>query len=153
MSALPAGRHGFDAVEVGDHILTDWAEVTPAAIAAFAALTGDRFEIHLSDAGARRHGFRGQVAHGLLVLSLIEGLKSQSAAQFDSFAALGWDWSFRAPVYAQDRIRARITVQHKRAASPDKGVLTLDIIAENQNLEVVQRGTARFMTYRARQSP
>lgn len=153
MRALSAGRHSYDRVEPGDHYLTDWAEVTPEAIDTFAALTGDRFEIHLSAAGAARHGFRARVAHGLLILSLIEGLKSQSAVQLDTFAALGWDWSFRAPVYAADRIRARITVRDKRAASPDKGVLTLEIAVENQSLQVVQRGTAHFMAYRARQSP
>jgi acyl dehydratase len=116
-------------------------------------MTGDAFEIHLSDEGAARHGFRARVAHGLLVLSLIEGLKSRDPVQFDTFAALGWDWSLRAPVYAGDHIRARIAVKDKRVAAPDKGVLTLEIIVETQDLQVVQRGTARYMAYRARQSP
>ena len=96
--ALPPGRYGFDDANPGDRIETDALSVTPALIDAFADLTGDRFEIHLSDAAAQRHGFPARVAHGLLVLSLIDGLKNQCPAQFNAVASLGWEWSFRAPV-------------------------------------------------------
>ncbi|MGV8988872.1 MAG: MaoC family dehydratase [Cypionkella sp.] len=150
---LMPGRWSFDEIHPGDHLTTDWAEVSPESIDHFAALTGDRFEIHLTDAGAARHGFAARVAHGLLVLSLVEGLKSQSPVQFDSFASLGWEWSFRQPVYAGDRIRARIAVKAKRPASADKGLLTLSVTVETQTAQVVQRGETRLMTYRSRQSP
>lgn len=147
---LPPGLHSFDDVQIGAQILTDWAEATPEAIDTFAALTNDRFEIHLSDEGAARHGFPRRVAHGLLILSLIEGLKSTAPAQLNTFASLGYDWSFRAPVFAGDRIRARITVKSKRPAA-DKGLLTLSIEVENQHGTIVQRGETRLMAYR--QSP
>lgn len=150
--ALPPGLHGFDQLAPGDHLLTDWADVTAEAIDRFADLSGDRFEIHQSDVGAARHGFPAQVAHGLLVLALVEGLKSQSPVQLGTFAALGWDWSFRQPVFAGDRIRAHFTVKAKRAATAGKGVLTLNVSVENQNAEIVQRGEARQMAYRQRQS-
>ncbi len=147
MARLGPGLHGFDAVACGDWLQTDWAEVTPQAITAFAALTGDRFEIHTSDEGAQRHGFAARVAHGLLVLSLIEGLKSQAESRFDTFAALGWDVSFRAPVFAGDRIRALITVKAKRAAGPGKGLLTLSVKVENQAGHCVLRADTRLMAY------
>lgn len=147
---LPPGLHPLDTVGPGDHLLTDWAEVTPSAIDAFAALTGDRHEIHLTDEGAHRHGFPARVAHGLLVLSLVEGLKSGALARLDTFAALGWNCSFRAPVFAGDRIRARIEVKTMRRAGPGKGLLTLLISVENQKAEIVQRGEARLMGYLTR---
>ncbi len=143
---LPPGLYNFDQVQPGDQILTDWAEVTAATIDTFAALTQDRFEIHLSDQGAQAHGFPQRVAHGLLILSLIEGLKSTAPAHFNTFASLGYDWSFRAPVFANDRVRARITVKAKRPAA-DKGLLTLSIEVENHHGATVQRGEQRLMAY------
>ncbi|WP_363262176.1 MaoC/PaaZ C-terminal domain-containing protein [Mesorhizobium sp.] len=44
--------------------------------------TRDRFEIHMSDEAALRHGFPASVAHGLLVLSLVDGLKNNAVARF-----------------------------------------------------------------------
>lgn len=146
---LAAGIYTFDQVQIGDCLLTDWAKVTPQAIDSFAALTQDRFAIHLSDEGARAHGFDRRVAHGLLILSLVEGLKSTAPAQLDTFASLGWDWSFRAPVYAGDSIRASITVAAKRAAGAQRGMLTLSVSVENQDGAVVHQGQTRLMAQRA----
>ena len=151
MRALSPGVWGLDDIEPGDHLLTEYVTLTAQSIDAFAHLTGDTYEIHLSDRGAQRHNFPVRTAHGLLVLSLIEGLKSQSPVQFHTYAALGWEWTFRAPVYAGDKIRAHIAVKSKRSASADKGRLTLTITVENQNAEIVQAGEARLMAYR--QSP
>ncbi len=146
---LAAGIYTFDQVQVGDCLLTDWAKVTPQAIDSFAALTQDRFAIHLSDEGARAHGFDRRVAHGLLILSLVEGLKSSAPVQVTAFASLGWDWSFRAPVYEGDSIRATVTVAAKRAAGIDKGMLTLEVRVENQDNQIVQHGRTRLMAQRA----
>ena len=77
----------------------------------------------------------------------MEGLKANAPATFDTFASLGWDWTFRAPVFAYDRIRARIAVKAKRAAGPGKGLLTLAIEVENQKGEIVQLGQTRLMAY------
>jgi acyl dehydratase len=146
---LCEGCHGFDDVTPGDRIDTGRVTVTAEMIDRFAALTGDRFEIHMTDKGARRHGFSARVAHGLLVLSLVDGLKNQCAAQFHAFASLGWDWSFRRPVLAGDTIGATITVKEKRpTAKPDRGILTLEFDVTNQAGETVQRGTNQLMAYR-----
>lgn len=145
---LEAGIYTYNQVLVGDGWLTDWAKVTPQVIAAFADLTQDRYAIHLSDEGARAHGFDRRVAHGLLILSLVEGLKSTAAVQMPTFASLGWEWSFRAPVYAGDSIRASITVAAKRAAGAQRGMLTLFVSVENQDGAVVQQGQTRLMANR-----
>lgn len=145
---LEAGLHSFDRLQPGDTLLTDWVQVSPQVIDAFAALTHDHFAIHLSDEAARAHGFDRRVAHGLLVLSLVEGLKSSAPAQLDTFASLGWEWSFRAPVFAHDNIRAQVTVASKRTASHHKGVLTLAIRVENQHGQIVQHGQTRLMAKR-----
>lgn len=146
---LPPGVHDFDAVQPGDRIETASVTVSAARIAAFAALSGDRFEIHLSDAGARKHGFPRQVAHGLLVLSLVDGLKNQCPARFRAFASLGWDWSFRKPVFAGDTIRAVMEVESKRATgNPERGVLTIGFQVFNQHGILVEKGRNLLMAYR-----
>ena len=146
---LPPGHHGFDALAPGDRIETGHVTVSEAMIDAFATLTGDRFEIHMTDAGAQAHGFPVRVAHGLLVLSLIDGLKYQCPAQLRALASLGWDWSFRAPVLAGDTLRAVLTVVEKRSTRrKDRGILRLEVVALNQRDEVVQRGHNLLMAYR-----
>ena len=146
---LPPGLHLYDAVEIGDRIDTGSAIVTPEIIDAFAALSGDRFEIHMTDAGARAHGFPARVAHGLLVLSLIDGLKNQCPARFHALASLGWDWSFRKPVFAGDTIRATMRLQAKRPTSnPARGVLTVEFAVTNQHGDLVHKGRNQLMAYR-----
>ena len=146
---LKPGLFTYDQLQVGDAWLTDWANVSTQAIDAFATLTKDRFAIHLSDEGARAHGFDRRVAHGLLILSLVEGLKSSAPVQANTFASLGWDWSFRTPVYGGDSICATITVAAKRAAGVDKGMLTVDLCVKNQDGQIVQNGRTRLMAQRA----
>ena len=115
-AVLAAGVYGFDALAVGDRVQTGEGEVTAEAISAFADLTGDRFAIHMDDAAAKALGFPARVAHGLLVLSLVDGLKNQAQAQFRAVASLGWDWTFAQPVFIGDVISAEITVLEKNLA-------------------------------------
>ncbi|MBC7739719.1 MAG: MaoC family dehydratase [Candidatus Saccharibacteria bacterium] len=145
---LPPGLHAFDTLLTGDHFDTPTLRITPEVIRAFADLTWDHFEIHLSDAGAQAHGFAAQVAHGLLVLSLVEGLKSNAPVQLGGFAALGWDWQFARPVLAGDTIRARVTVLNRRNAGPRSGMLTLGLEVLNQHNQCVQKGQTRVMAHR-----
>lgn len=145
---LPPGLHPYDMLQLGDYFDTDIAQITTQLVLAFSELTGDRFQIHLSDSGAQAHGFPAQVAHGLLVLSLVEGLKSSAPVQLNSFAALGWDWQFVTPVLAGDTIRCRITLVEKRTAGPRAGLLRLDVKVFNQRGQIVQQGQTRVMSQR-----
>lgn len=146
---LAPGLYGLDDLAPGDWYETGETEMTAARIDAFAALTGDRFEIHMDDAAARAHGFPGRVAHGLLVLSLLDGLKNEADVTLRAVASLGWDWSFRAPVFIGDRLRARIEVKATRPVkTPGRGILTLGLTATDAEGRVVQEGTNLLMMYR-----
>lgn len=146
---LEAGIYGLDDLTVGDWYETGETDVSAATIDAFAALTGDRFEIHMDDAAAQAHGFPRRVAHGLLVLSLLDGLKNAAPVQLRAVASLGWEWSFRAPVLAGDRIGARIEVKALRhARAPERGIATLGFTATDAGGRVVQEGTNLLMMYR-----
>jgi acyl dehydratase len=146
---LGHGKYAYDDVAEGDWLSTGARHVTADLIERFAALSGDRFAIHMSDDSARSYGFPGRVAHGILVLALVDGLKNEAPAQFDAIASLHWDWAFRAPVFIGDEIEARITVTGKRATRrDDRGILTLALEARNQRGEVVQSGTNKLMVHR-----
>ncbi len=143
---LRPGSYGYGDLANGDSWLTGQATITLAMIDAFAAVSGDRFEIHMSTEGAVRYGFRDRVAHGLLVLSVIDGLKNTSPVQLRAVASLDWQWTFSAPVYAGDTVRARIAVESIGLTSkPDRGILMLSFSVTNQRQEIVQKGTNQLM--------
>lgn len=145
----PTGVLTYEDVQVGDWFETGERLIDIAMIDAFADLTGDRFEIHMDAAAACRHGFKGRVAHGLLVLSLTDGLKNQAQAHFQAAASLGWNFRFEKPVLEGDRIKATVAVRAMRTTSrPDRGILTLHFSVTNQNGEVVQSGENQLMVYR-----
>ncbi len=147
--ALPRGLYGFDVLRPGDWWETSAREITATMIDHFADLSGDRFAIQMDDAAARTHGFRGRVAHGLLVLSVIDGLKNAAPVQITAIASLGWDWQFRKPVLIEDDLSARITVCDLRETSnPARGIVTLDFAVSRKDGTLVQQGKNQLMAYR-----
>lgn len=146
---LEPGVYRLDEVKIGDWFKTGHVTITADMITAHAELSGDRFEIHLSDEAARKHGFPARVAHGLLVLSVLDGMKNNSDVTFHNIASLHWDWRFLAPVLAGDTIRARVTVTGKRnTKNPERGILTLEYDVTKQDGQQVQAGSGTLMVYR-----
>jgi acyl dehydratase len=146
---LADGVHDYAALAAGDWYETGELTVEASHIDRFADVSGDLFEIHMSDTDAQTYGFPGRVAHGLLVLSLVDGLKNRAGATFRAIASLGWTWSFRKPVFIGDVIRARITILEKRETrNPERGILRLGFAVTNQDGVVVQDGENQLMVYR-----
>ena len=94
-------------------------DVTPP-VASLAELSGDRFYAHVDEEAARRNPlFRGQVAHGYLVLAAAAGLFVDPAPG-PVLANYGIDsLRFLKPVRPGDRVRVRLACKEKslRAAS------------------------------------
>jgi len=146
---LPPGLHRYGDVRRGDWVETGGVQVTADLIDRFADLTGDRFAIHMSDQAARDLGFTSRVAHGLLVLALVDGLKNQCPAQFDAVASLGWEWDFLRPVVVGDTLRATLTVKGRRkTGKPTRGILRLEVVVIRGAGEVVQSGRNLLMVRR-----
>ena len=103
--------------------------MTESHIVAFAGMSGDFFDVHMDDEFAREQGFPGRIAHGLLGLCLVDGLKNRAEAQLQAVASLGWnEWSFKAPILAGDSIEATIRVAEMRlTSSGDRGVVQLGV--------------------------
>jgi 3-hydroxybutyryl-CoA dehydratase len=146
---LDAGVRDFEELRDGDWYETHPLTITEAQIDTFADLTGDRFELHMNDDAARELGFPGRVAHGLLVLSLVDGLKNQAESRFRAVASLGWNWRFDGPVFIGDTIAATITIIGKRETRrADRGIVSLDFDVRNQNGKTVQSGKNNLMVLR-----
>lgn len=146
---LPAGEYGYDDLSIGDHYLTGGVTVTEAHVVGFAGLSGDLFDLHMDDEFARANGFPGRIAHGLLGLSMADGLKTRCAVRLLGVATLGWNWSFRAPLMIGDRIHVAVSITAMRVTrKADRGIVTLAMRLLNQRTEVVQDGETQLLVVR-----
>lgn len=134
-------------IEVGLEMTSARRTITEADIMAFAGLSGDYNPLHTDEIFAREETpFRGRIAHGLLVLSIADGLRNP----FDDWAHLAWlqvQRRFLGPTYPGDTIHAVRRVKEVRpsASRPGTGVVTVNVEVVKQDGEVVQRGTDVLM--------
>ena len=146
---LAPGLYFHDDLAPGDRFRTGGIVVTESHVVGFAGLAGDFFGVHMDDVFARGLGFPGRVAHGLLVLALVDGLKNRTAVQLAAVASLGWEWSFAAPVMIGDRIAAELVVAATRPTKrADRGIVRLEVSVRNQAGTQVQRGVNTLMMRR-----
>ena len=142
---MPTDKYWDDA-KVGDEAVTPSVTVTGAMIDAYAELTGDRTPIHVDEEFARKSHFGTRVAHGLLGLSIADGLKCQADYRFLPGMSLGWTWDFKLPIKIGDTLHVRFRVATLR---PTKragwGIVTLPAELVNQHGEVVQLGEHKLM--------
>ena len=149
MSIASDGRLRFEEIAEGLEWETPGITVTEGQIMAFAGLSGDFYEIHVDDDYARALGYPGRVAHGILGLALADGLKNRSSVRLAAIVSLGWRWRFTGAILVGDRISADIRVISKRATRHgDRGIVTLDLVLNNQRGEVVQAGENDLMVHR-----
>ncbi|HTP87290.1 MAG TPA: MaoC family dehydratase [Candidatus Acidoferrales bacterium] len=136
----------YEDVPVGLAFDTDGLVITDTHVVQFAGLSGDFFPLHLDDEFARSLGFEGRVAHGLLGLILVDGLKNRASQRFQAVASLSWQWNFRKPMYPGDRIQGHLRVADKRLTKRgDRGILTLAVEVRNAKGDVLQEGTNLLM--------
>lgn len=135
----------FDSLQIGEVIHTASLTVTEAHVVAFAGLTGDFHPLHMDEVTAANSPFHRRIAHGLLVLSLCNGLINQ-ADLFDAFAILKVEYKLVAPVFIGDTIRVRSTLLEKRLTKrADRGIVVYAREVINQHDDVVQDGRTTFM--------
>ncbi len=141
----------YEDIELGMQFQSVEHTVTPADIAVFADVTRDHHPLHLDATYARARGFPAVIAHGLLGLSLMEGLKSElKLYEETSVASLGWDAvRFKAPVVAGDRLRVRFRFVDKRPTrNPARGIVieALDLINQRDEVVTEARHTSLILT-------
>jgi acyl dehydratase len=153
-SAMSAGKYFYDDLVVGAFFRTGRITVTEAHIVAFAGMSGDFFDVHMDDEFAREQGFPGRIAHGLLGLCLIDGLKNRADVQLQAVASLGWEqWAFKVPIVAGDSIGSTITVEDVRlTSSGDRGIVHLAFDVRNQKNDMVQSGRNALLMRRRKEA-
>lgn len=131
----------YEDVVIGESIETPPYTMTREAIVQFGEATLDRHPLHTDDEYCRKNTqYGGIIAHGLLGVALMEGLKAPLRLYYHtSLASLGWDKiRFRKPIFPGDRLRVRITFVEKRESSkPGRGVVRERIGLLNQDDEVL----------------
>jgi acyl dehydratase len=140
----------FEEFEVGEVFETRSRRLDDGAIAAFAAVSGDDNPLHTDDAYARRAGFDGRVAHGLLGTAVTSGLVAGLRLTRGTLIALvSVRCDFLLPIRPDMEVHARVRVAQTRATSkPDRGVIVLEaelldaaghVLQRSQFVELVRR--------------
>jgi acyl dehydratase len=140
----------YEDFELGDEFVTPGRTVTEADVMLFAGLTGDYNRIHTDAEYMKSSMFGERIAHGLLGLSLVNGLKYRTDYDSDGVLAfLGLSWKFSGPIRFGDTIHAVIRIASKRETSkPDRGIMIQTIQVINQRGEIVQEGEFTSMMKR-----
>jgi acyl dehydratase len=119
--------------------VSDWHEITQAAIDAFAELTLDHQFIHVDPARARATALGGTVAHGFLTLAFLSNFAHQVVPPLAG-AVMSLNYGFErlrflAPVPAGARVRGRFALKDLRERRPGEWLLALDVRVEIEGNE------------------
>jgi len=140
----------WDDAKLGDECVSPTYTVTEARINAYAELTGDFTPVHVSEEYAKTTPFGTRVAHGLLGLSIADGLKTQSEFRFLPGMSLGWSWDFLLPIKINDVLHVKFHVGSLRPSKskPGWGIVVMPAELINQQGQIVQKGEHRLMVPR-----
>ncbi len=142
---MPEARY-YEDVKVGDECVTPAVTITDAHILAYAGVSGDHSPLHVNEEFARTTQYGTRVAHGLLGLSVTDGLKTQADYRLQPGISLGWTWDFVGPIKIGDTVHVKFRVASMRTTKkPGWGIVFLASELINQRGEVVQRGEHRLM--------
>lgn len=139
----------WEDVVVGEEFTTPARTVTETDVVMFASMTGDFMGFHTDEEFAKQTIYGGRIAHGLMGLAYMQGLKTWVHTGIASMGSLGWTVDFRAPIRIGDTIHAAFHVASKRETKkPDRGILFVACELYNQHGELLQDGEHRRMVRR-----
>ena len=144
-SASPASQPPLPAqppLEVGHRFESAGRNITESDIVNFACLSGDFNRLHVDHEYASATPFGQRIAHGLLVLSVLSGLTTQSSGyrQLEPYvlALIDINCRFPKPTFIGDTIVVRVTVTEKTGQyRPGKDKVVFRREAVNQRGDVV----------------
>ena len=141
----------FEDHEIGETRTTVGRTITEADIVLFAGLSGDYNVLHTDAEHMKASIFGERIAHGLLVLSIQQGLLGRAMRECAGFSLLALKWKFRGPIKIGDtvRVHARVTAV-RDGDKPEWGVIAVERRVVNQRGEVVQEGDTEHAIERRR---
>ncbi len=136
----------FEDLRVGEEYDSPGRTVTEADIVIFAGLSGDYNVLHTDAEYMKSSLFGERIAHGLLVLSIQQGLLERGRPARAREMLVGIKWKFKGPVKIGDtlHVRARITTLRDSDA-PGWGTVLVEREVVNQLGEVVQSGETEHL--------
>lgn len=138
----------FDDIKEGASYQSAGRTITETDIVNFAGLSGDFNPLHTDEQWVRENtSFGGRIAHGLLIQAVGEGLACSGLATWKILAFLETHRKMLRPVKPGDRISQHYAVKAKTPSSkdPSRGVVEVEIKIINQNGEVVQSGSNKYL--------
>jgi acyl dehydratase len=139
----------FEDLKIGQEFTSPGRTVTEADIVIFAGLSGDYNVLHTDAEHMKSSIFGERIAHGLLGLSIQQGLASRGepAAAHGLLSAL--KWKFKGPIKIGDTVHVLSRIAAKRDG-PDagRGLVTVERRLVNQRGEVVQEGETEHVVER-----
>lgn len=139
MSADPAVY--FEDIQVGEEYASPGRTVTEADVVIFAGLSGDYNVLHTDAEHMKSSQFGERIAHGLLGLSIQQGLLDRVVTAQVTGPLAAVKWKFKGPIKIGDTIHVEARVTDKRdGEQPGWGVVTVARRVVNQRGEVVQEG-------------
>ncbi len=131
----------FEDIQLGEQYTSPGRTVTEADIVIFAGLSGDYNVLHTDAEHMKASLFGERIAHGLLGLSIQQGLLDRVVPGQAVGPLAAVKWKFKGPIKIGDTIHVEARVTAKRAGEqPGWGVVTVARRVVNQRGEVVQEG-------------
>jgi acyl dehydratase len=131
----------FEDIQLGDEYTSPGRTVTEADIVIFAGLSGDYNVLHTDAEHMKSSLFGERIAHGLLGLSIQQGLLDRVVPGQAVGPLASVKWKFKGPVRIGDTIHVEARVSAKKDGdAPASGLVTVERRVLNQRGEVVQEG-------------
>ncbi len=134
----------FEDFTAGEIAVTRARTVTETDIVNFAALTGDWYPLHTDVEYAKKGPFGERIAHGLLILSIANGLMPLYDMAIVAFYGMD-KVRFTAPTKIGDTIHVELEVVEKQDKGDIGGVITLKEYVKNQRGENVALSTKKVL--------
>lgn len=150
----------WEDIEIGQTVRSQELTITETHVVNWASLTGDWFELHMSEEYAKASEFKRRVAHGPLTFGLSIGL-AYGTGYVNKEWLVAWlganNMKLPQPVFIGDTVHLDLSVVSKRETSkPERGIAVLKYDIKNQNDETVLEFESTFMARRsgpAQQAP
>jgi acyl dehydratase len=139
----------FEDMKVGEEYVSPGRTVTEADIVIFAGLSGDYNVLHTDAEHMKSSLFGERIAHGLLGLSIQQGLLDRVVPGQSTGPLAAVKWKFKGPIKIGDTIRVEARIAAKKdGAGPGHGLVTVERRVINQRGEVVQEGETDHLVSR-----
>lgn len=143
----------FEDFEVGQSWRSPARTVTETDVVNFACLTGDFDPLHVDHQHAQQTPFGKPIAHGLLGMSWVAGLASNSPRVHTIAFVTIREWNFLKPIYFGDTLHVLNEVLEKRPGGRRRGHVSWRRQLINQSGEVVQEGVLETLVSLASAAP